>query len=452
MEEITEIISQSISKEDFFDKITSKKKIANSTINFKIVIDNEIKFNNDLMIVNCVFEDYIDIINNSKISLTFIDCVFKKRLFLVGKSYTNINIVRCKFHSFIAFEKLYSEKIQITQCDFQNKILTQLQDFNCKKFEFTKNISTKDFQFKPQKVEEIFLEGSESNYLITFYGSSKIIHSSIMLFNLSNNRTNFVISDFSTQKFRLFGDLKDCKLNINKGLIDNLVIDRFINFGNLIVNEIQNLSEKSIIIVNDSLLGKAQINNIDFNKFKKSFINSSNLLEIIPVNITWCKAEKFNSTNSLKEVFRQLKIVSIKNEDLLNKHYFSKLEMEKILSLQEFSFKNFNDFFILKTNKISNDFGLNWLKSLKYYLILSAIFYTTIKYCLDYKYFNADFILDDLGNFLNFINPLHQFDKVFNIENIKNTNGGLLIDGISKIINAYLLFQLISSFRKYSNK
>ena len=195
-----------------------------------------------------------------------------------------------------------------------------------------------------------------------------------------------------------------------------------------------------------------QINNINFNDFKKTVIKNTNLLEIIPVNVIWCEIEKITSDNSLKEVFRQLKIVSIKNEDLINKQYFTKLEMETILTSQKLTYKNFNDYFILKTNQLSNDFGLNWLKSLKYYFLFSIIFYTLIKACLGFYYFQPKLILDEIGYFLMFINPLHQFDKVFNIININNTNGALLIDGISKIINGYLLYQLISSFRKYSNK
>ncbi len=216
MSENSELKITTITKEDFLDKIQAKKKIANSTIISKIVIDQNIELKNDLIFVNCIFNDELDIINNSKIDVTFIDCSFKKRLFLVGDNYKNVQLTRCSFELFIAFEKLFCINLTISNCNFNNKILTQLQDFNCKKFEFINNKSSKDFQFKPQKVEKIFLEGSESNYLVTFYGSSKITHTSIMLFNYSNNRTNFIISDFTTQNFRIFGDLNDTESNVSK--------------------------------------------------------------------------------------------------------------------------------------------------------------------------------------------------------------------------------------------
>ena len=74
-------------------------------------------------------------------------------------------------------------------------------------------------------------------------------------------------------------------------------------------------------------------------------------------------------------------------------------------------------------------------------------------YIPGYNHFNPNLILDEMGRFLIFINPIHQFDKVLNIDPmIENTNGSLFLDGLSKIIGAYLIYQFISSFRKYSRK
>jgi hypothetical protein len=111
------------------------------------------------------------------------------------------------------------------------------------------------------------------------------------------------------------------------------------------------------------------------------------------------------------------------------------------------------DRIILWTNYISNDFGLNWFFALAWLIGLTLIWYTSIKLCLGYTCFDYKLIADEVGRFLLFINPIHQFDKLFEIGKMNTYLGGaLFFDGISRITGAYLLYQFVSAFRKYSKK
>gem|GEM_PF-2577191 len=449
---------EEIFAKDFVAILLHHKRANNYKVKGKVLLENsimpgEVKLN----VFNCSFLDEVDFTSDYLKEIFFIGCEFQNRLLISGKQHNYIKIFQCKFLKHLAFKKTESKKIEIDECFIENSISTQLQEFICEYFYFRKNSSLNDIFIKPDKISDlVVIEGSEKHYLITYSGfdiSQPL--KELLLVTYSNYRTDYLIRTFSADKLQIIGELKDSILNVNNCRLNHGILQNFINQGVLIFNSIKALSDSAVIVLKDSLIGKAQINNTDFTEFKKVIFSSSNILELVPVNIKWCLHGKLESKDkeSLKENYRQLKIVATKNDDIESKLFFHRLEMITLLQIHKKAKSKFNDMLILKTNYWSNDFGLSWIKALYWFIGISILFYTTIKIILGERYFNQSLIFDEIGRFLIFINPIHQFDKVFNIDPLtQNTNGALLCDGLSKIFGAYIIYQFISSFRKYSRK
>ena len=132
-----------------------------------------------------------------------------------------------------------------------------------------------------------------------------------------------------------------------------------------------------------------------------------------------------------KELFRQLKIVASRHEDIPSKLEFQKHEMHCFLKQLKGVPGKKNDRFILWSNYISNNFGLNWILAATWLIMLSLIWYTAIKLLIGQTHFNINLVGDEIGRFISFLNPAHRFNELFNVPDYKGT--ALLFDGLSTI-------------------
>lgn len=409
----------------------------------------------DIKIQNCRFNEEV-ILNGINIenSITFNNCIFSKRVNLINVNSLHINFQNCLFDFYISFKGINSENIQFTNCVFNNNKITQLHEFECSNFYFRNNIIKSDFHFKPTAVKRVILEGSETNNLITFsYLNRDKIIDEILIFTYQGYKTEYLLRNLSTSKLQIVGEIKDSGIILNRVNVGTAILDNFSNYGNFKITFFEALNEKSNIILKNSNLGKLQASSIDFSKFKRILISNTNFIDIVPVNVKWCYDNlQSDDLSAKKENYRQLKLINRKNEDIDSKLKFERYEMHTFLKLSKENKIHFRDKLILVTNYLSNDFGISWTRALYLLLSFSVICYTIIKYRLGFTQFDMNSVVDEIGYFLNFVNPIHQFDKIFKIEESQKTNGAIFIDSISKIINAYLIFQLVSSFRKYSQK
>lgn len=441
---------------DFTVILNTYSKINTRQVSQSLQITNmDITSWDKIIITNCIFEEEV-ILNKLYIkkSINFYNCVFIKRFNIIQLNSVSVNLENCIFEHHISFKDLTSDNIQFKNCTFNNSKITQLHEFSCKKFYFQNNIVKSNIHFKPSKVNKVILEGSESNNLITFsYLNREQIIDELLIFTLQGCKTEFLIRNVSIKKIQIVGEVKDSTIMLNKLKVGTFILDNFSNYGNLKIAFIQALDSNSNIILKNSNLGKIQISSIDFSKFKRVLISNTNMIEVIPVNIKWCYINIYSeSLAAKKENYRQLKLINQKNEDVDAKLKFEKYEMHTFLKLIRENNGDYKDRFILTTNYLSNDFGLSWIRATLILLTVSIVAYTLIKIQLGHIYFDKNMIADEIGYFLNFINPVHVFEKVFITTNQVNTNGAILIDSLAKIINAYLLFQLVSAFRKYSKK
>jgi hypothetical protein len=208
-----------------------------------------------------------------------------------------------------------------------------------------------------------------------------------------------------------------------------------------------------MLIVKNSSLGKAEVTGCDFSKFKRIIMQDSSIIDVIPTSNIWCERKTIESKDytSLRENFRQLKNIMSKHSDKPMELFFEREEMSAYLAQLKSTNGNYWDRFILITNWLSNDFGQNWTRALLLLFATNIVWYTVIKFSLSYTVFDINLILDEIGRFLQFLNPIHAFDKTFKVENTNsNLHSALVFDGMSRILSSYLIFQFVRSFRKFA--
>lgn len=436
----------------------SNRIITNMMISSKVKINSKIiKFNKNLYFKNCVFKNDLEFENLTKNQLVQFDsCIFYGRVLFKISKFKKLKFLKCEFSKYFALNNFQSDNLVIEKSTIEGNGNLSLSDFSCKRLVFKENNLTNDVHLKPLDVEEVILKGSESNYEFTLsYENTSRPIKNFYVFAYPNYRTNFLLRSFSVKKLQILGSLKDASIYISNVKVNVGILHFFNNNGNFDVSKLEPFDNSSLIIIKNCSLGNLLVSNTNFRSFNRVILNDTNLTDIIPVNTRWCNDKNLESKNryNSKENYRQLKLVSSKNEDVTNKLRFHEYEMLENIEILKNEKGKKADLFILLTNKWTNNFGNNYIKSLFYLILISIICYTAIKYLLGYTYFNLSLVFDEIGNFLLFINPLHKFKEIFGSEIHTNFGKGVyFFDAISRILGAYLLYQFIAAFRKYNRK
>jgi hypothetical protein len=445
-----------VSPEEFIDELVSSSRVNKKHVRSGVVLRN-IDFGawDDILISNCLFDDECLIVDlKVRKGIKFYNCIFSRRVNIFGFKWFSLGFERCKFGHFISFKDVVSNNIDFIECSFANERIGHIHEFVCNNLVFKSNVLRSDIHFKPKRVKKIVLEGSESASLITFsYLNRTEILDEILIFTYQGLKTDFLIRNAATRKLQIGGELKDSTIVLSRISVGSLVLDGFSNYGNIKATFIEALDDNSSMILKNSNLGKIQVSSTDFTKFKRVLINNTSMIEVVPVNIKRCYDNIFSDNiTAKKESYRQLKLINQRNEDTDSKLRYERYEMHTFMKLMRELKGDYKDRFVLFTNYVSNDFGLSWSRCAFLLIVLSTIAYACIKIQLGQVYFDSKLIADEIGLFLIFVNPIHQFEKVFFYVEAKYANGALLIDSISRVVNAYLIFQLVSAFRKYSKK
>lgn len=125
-----------------------------------------------------------------------------------------------------------------------------------------------------------------------------------------------------------------------------------------------------------------------------------------------------------------------------------KKEKKETSSLYNYSLK---DEFLLKFEKYTNDFKLNWFLSFKWIILIQLLFCMIVLLLNNYEVkFNIDSILFSLGLYFELLNPTRSIARTINLESHQHFWEG--ISFIKNFILSILFFQLISAFRKFSLK
>lgn len=442
-----------ISAIKFFEIINRNGKIKFSQIEDDIKGTEAIVKTKHIDIQNCTIDGDFLLENIKSIeNLFFENCIFNERVLLFHSHFKTIQFNNCIFLKNFTTTKLQCDTFRINNCSFNNFKELDIHDFSCKSLYFTKNEASHDIHIKPIEALSVKLEGGEKEYQVTFsYYKNKTVLDKLLIVCSSNYQTEYLIRNITIKHFQLTGESKS-SIRINAIKLKLGLWDNFSNQGILKLDSISPMDDKSLLVIKDSTLGKSEINNISFPSFHRIILNNSNVIDIIPVNVTWCVSNQLESDSiqTLKENYRQLKIVGSKNDDVSQKLFFEKLEMHTLLKQLRKEKKSLFNRLILQTSFLSNDFGFNWVRAILWLFSTSILFYTLIKYSVGETHLDFSFFWDDFGRMLLFLNPVHQFDKLFRVEDIgANLGGALAFDGIARILCTYFIFQFVSAFRKY---
>jgi hypothetical protein len=439
--------------------LETQKNIYNLTVLEEINIDTNISTGNNKSItfINCIFNYEFKIQEyQTTENYSIINCIFNKS-FLAQKIYLQkLSFSSCTFNQYFYSKELVASNFIFEFCQFNHSKQLVIDQFKTMNFKFEKNEFNRDIQLIPKTAELISLIGGESKSTLTLSnrGNKNTISKLFLEFN-SNHNTDFLLRNLITDYIQIHGELKDSTLSINNIKLRIGVIKYFFNNGNVLINALSPLTENSLLALKGINLGNAMISSINFSEFSKIKISNCNLVDIVPINIKWCKSDLLKTENTLKdriETYRQLKIVAQKNLDTPTKLMYYKYEMKAHLKSIKKEKGMLSDKFILFTNLISNNHGLNWFIAFCWLMFFSIIWYTLVKYSLNQTQFNPKLIGNEIGRFISFMNPAHRFSIVFDVKKEMYSSNAVFFDSISRIFSSYLIYQLISAFRKYSKK
>ena len=429
------------------------------------------RVNNEATFSDCIFDFPIAFINSFNNTLTqsftFKNCLFRRiefqNIISTGKIYfydcqieEDFIVTNCVFNEPLMIYYLSAKSIRIWNNDFLKRIdVYGFREVEVLILQFRKVIGR--VHIKQWHVDPIELK----NIHITF---EKITECSIHLEDFISKKIEIEFSGQLLQDSVRINDLKAEEINIIKlknksnNSIDLVRIQAskisFLwlhNDGWLSLRDFKNVVEdkESLFNIQESYFGNAELYHIDLNSFKKVQIFNCHLQNIIPVNVKWnfnIEAYKGIKAEYLRELFRQFKNVCSKNMDKVSQLQFERMEMY-FYTTQLHWRKNFQDWFILKTNQISNNHGNNWLLPLGWLSIFSFIFYTIINYV------SGSFANYHFGNYLSFVIPLHNINDILclDILQVQNKNLVRFWDIVQKFFSSYFIFQFLRSFRKYVN-
>lgn len=417
-------------------------------------------------LLNCIFENGVtfqEII--SKRSLILSECTFKEEFKLSKSKFDSCSFINNSVFSNFEILDLETCELAINKGTFktiklivdnktpQKLIISNLQ---AESIEIVGKIAPSEIVLKNLDCQKLDIKIPITELKI-FYDNIDL--QGIKRFNLeiieNNSKIKISINTANTfiDTFTISGILNEGRFTIKDTNFKNLNIK---GFTNNIVFQIHNVTVLNSLNIHDSSLGKAEFNNVKLECKEAIQIYQSNISDInllnspIPNNII---AKNNNDYEGLKEIFCQLKNIANRQKNKVDELKYQQLEFdayEKLLRKEG----NWQDKFILYTNKWSNNHGQEWFRAFSKLLFLSIFFYCVIKILLGYLYFNPNLIWQELALFLNFaFNPLHDFKDIFPKE-MENAYYGsaLLVDTIAKLLSGYLIFQGLRAFRKYAQE
>ncbi len=246
----------------------------------------------------------------------------------------------------------------------------------------------------------------------------------------------------------------------------------FFNFGKLSFKSFTplNNTEKQTLHIEASDLGKAQFINCNLGgKSWKYYFASSNILGLFLVNNNFPEegiSDEDLKGNNNRELFSQLYKVFENNGNRPRALLYKKKSLESYRKeLKDKKEKNLRQKFdqaSLWVNQLSNEFNFSVWRALWVLFIISIVFF--FFYCLSIGYtfslqWNDPVIWKRFFNlaahWFEFISPIRDTNFIHPIEGDKAITvhaGTRFIDGFSRVIISYMIYQFIQAFRKFGKE
>ncbi|KOY86751.1 hypothetical protein AD998_11865 [bacterium 336/3] len=272
--------------------------------------------------------------------------------------------------------------------------------------------------------------------------------------------------------------LQFIRVNINNGIlikiddiyIHRIIFDNCVNAGNIIFSGVKSKKLEGIsptLKIHNSDLGKTTFIDCDFEGMELDF-KSSKITEVFLAGTKMPKDITTDDNEQKRLGYGQLKKIYDNRGDTVTANEYFAREMNVLYDqtkwsdvpfwknpikwLWRFSREKINLFF----NKISSNHGTSWGRALWVTVGFAGFFYWL--YCLSLSIYPAFPTWDKWENFgeymsyfIEFINPFHKADYIAESLGLNSKINGWtrFIDGGSRIINSYFIYQLIQAFRKH---
>ncbi|GAB3788434.1 hypothetical protein GCM10028818_54980 [Spirosoma horti] len=242
-------------------------------------------------------------------------------------------------------------------------------------------------------------------------------------------------------------------IHINECEIDTLEFKYLTNTGEL---SLHNIDKVSRLLLEHSIMGKAIFSNLEWTKRAHVQVVGSLLIDMVLMNTIFPMDLRGRTDDDWREIHStllQLKYLSSQTGNRIQELAYEAREMFAYQKDKQTP-KSWGDRIVLWANWITNNHGQSWLQPLVLLILFTAFTFFEIKINLGYTIVWGTYNSNDLSDYLEFaINPLHEFDKVFEYAKTipKQQIGNAKIwDFISKLFGGIILFQLIRAFRKYA--
>ncbi|MCO4291355.1 hypothetical protein NF867_00580 [Solitalea sp. MAHUQ-68] len=305
----------------------------------------------------------------------------------------------------------------------------------------------------------------------------------------SLSKGNISIENANIFELTVKGTNSSSNISFNNCSSFSVNIDRFTNLGQLSFTDFRSLKKSgSKFSIDKTILGKTILLNVSFRQFETVIIKHSQLTDIIFSDVEWFNIEQLNPyekyteylivedknqklkkqidrkkwsrIKSNREVFRQLKYASEKQGNFIQALFFKSNEMKSLKEeLKCYEFGNrVGDKIMMWFNK-SNEYGVNWLKPMGLLLLINILFFVGITLMqtgefifLPAKSFNDldksyDLLCENNGAFWALLNPIRRLSDIFGNKDFDGMT--TFLDYFHRILISYLIFQIVSAFRKY---
>jgi len=377
---------------------------------------------------------------NSFQSVSFERCTFKN----LKVSHTiKINFVDCKIEQFSAlvgnfvFTNLEAESIIIEN---EAKAIIQLCNVPIKSFTVSKLSGGASLMLMNVQVTKMLIKNKFINSSITFGGvtvdelifsNCKVAETAKLLFHsltvtekLKFQNSILDFTEFHSCNFRTAIHI------ISESRYDNALFIDIEWFKKIYTTHIR--SKKKF-----------------FDRFlNRKFISNLKKIKLFGIGHYF----EYYRRREFYEAYREYKLIMSRVKNRADEIYFKSKEYNAKYFQLSFLSRNFSDKLILFFNRYSNNHGRFWLLPIFWIFFIGAFFFygfisNSSIACTEGTGFNL--VTDNFAQYLMFLNPTHDIYYLDGNRTVYLQDKAVVYDWSFRIINAYLIFQTISSFRRY---
>jgi hypothetical protein len=270
----------------------------------------------------------------------------------------------------------------------------------------------------------------------------------------SNSSGQIQIEKCRLNKFLITGVNDNAVLTCKDVSVRELGFTGFINRGSITFASLNietiDPGKSTKLSFSEALVGKVVFQACDLSAFESVLVEKSDLSQLTLVGSSWFNFDRLDSGlpegkeryRSLRGTFQQLKSAATANGDHVQAVEFRSSEMTNLRQELAQRDGSLGDNLMMFLNW-SNNYGSSWLKPLGLIIAITALFYIMLMIAFEHPL--------NSGFFAQLFNPVRPLD--FMLPNGGEvTNGMRWLDLIHRIILAYLIYQTVTGYRKYSKK